>query len=178
MIMTHSHLLDRTSEYEGNCTVLDDQSNAIQKQNADNLRLTLSQFSNAYVIYTSGSTGKPKGVGIQHKSVVNTLFGINTHLEITSKDSFYSVSSMAFDMSIPDYFLSLTKGATLILAESATKKDGFLLKESIEKHKPTVMQATPTTWKILLLAGWTGNSDMQIIAGGEGLRIRVWVGSR
>lgn len=168
MIMTHSHLLDRTSEYEGNCIVLDDQSNAIQKQNADNLRLTLSQFSNAYVIYTSGSTGKPKGVGIQHKSVVNTLFGINTHLEITSKDSFYSVSSMAFDMSIPDYFLSLTKGATLILAESATKKDGFLLKESIEKHKPTVMQATPTTWKILLLAGWAGNSDMQIIAGGEG----------
>ena len=56
----------------------------------------------------------------------------------------------------------------MILAEENTKKDGFLLKEDLEKHRPTIMQATPTTWKILLLAAWRGDKNLTIVAGGEG----------
>ncbi|MEK7254696.1 MAG: non-ribosomal peptide synthetase, partial [Bacteroidota bacterium] len=122
----------------------------------------------AYVIYTSGSTGTPKGVPIRHENAVNTLFAINKHLKISEKDTVFSVSSMAFDMSIPDYFLTLMCGATLILAGEETKKDGFALREALEKHRPTMMQATPTTWKILLLSGWRGDQNLKAVAGGEG----------
>ncbi|MEL7019973.1 MAG: amino acid adenylation domain-containing protein [Bacteroidota bacterium] len=124
---------------------------------------------NAYVIYTSGSTGKPKGVVVRHESAINTLFAINEHLQMGVQDKIYSVSSMAFDMSIPDYFLPTAVGATLILASEAAKKDGFLLKEEMERYRPTVMQATPTTWKMLLLSGWEGDSALTVVAGGEGL---------
>jgi thioesterase domain-containing protein/acyl carrier protein len=82
-------------------------------------------------------------------------------------DTVYSVSSMAFDMSIPDYFLTLMTGATLVLAGEDTKKDGFSLREELEKHRPTVMQATPTTWQILLFSGWQGDPNLRAIAGGE-----------
>ncbi|MCB0517420.1 MAG: amino acid adenylation domain-containing protein [Lewinellaceae bacterium] len=128
----------------------------------------LTSDTTAYVIYTSGSTGTPKGVAISHRNAVNTLFAINKHLEISGKDKVYSVSSMSFDMSIPDYFLTLMQGATLILAGEETKKDGFALRESLERHRPTLMQATPTTWKILMLAGWQGDKNLTAIAGGEG----------
>ncbi|MEO1260059.1 MAG: amino acid adenylation domain-containing protein [Bacteroidota bacterium] len=122
----------------------------------------------AYIIYTSGSTGNPKGVVIRHENAVNTLFAINRHLKISGEGTVYSVSSMSFDMSIPDYFLTLMMGATLVLADEKTKKDGFALKASLEKFQPTHMQATPTTWQILMLSGWKGNENMTAVAGGEG----------
>ena len=122
----------------------------------------------AYIIYTSGSTGKPKGVVVRHENAVNTLFAINQHLGISEGDKMYSVSSMSFDMSIPDYFLTLMTGATLVMADEETKKDGFALKESLENIRPDFMQATPTTWQILMLSGWQGGENLTAIAGGEG----------
>ncbi len=145
----------------------------VDKLNLTNLRPTdpsslIPHPSNAYVIYTSGSTGTPKGVAISHANAINTLFAINKQLKMNELDVVFSVSSMAFDMSIPDYFLTLMTGATLILAGEETKKDGFALREALEEIRPTVMQATPTTWKILLMAGWAGNKQLRAIAGGEG----------
>ena len=131
------------------------------------LNIEVNAEQEAYVIYTSGSTGKPKGVSIRHSSAINTLFGINQHLQVGEQDIMYSVSSMGFDMSIPDFFLSLINGAKLVLAEAEVKKDGFLLKQEIETIQPTVMQATPTTWKILVLSGWKGNPKLRAVAGGE-----------
>ena len=121
----------------------------------------------AYIIYTSGSTGTPKGVVIRHENAVNTLFAINRMLEISGEGTVYSVSSQSFDMSIPDYFLTLMTGATLIVADENTKKDGFELRASLEHFQPTHMQATPTTWQILMLSGWQGGAGLVAVAGGE-----------
>ena len=137
-------------------------------ENRHNLTINIPSNTEAYVIYTSGSTGQPKGIAIQHRNAINTLFAINEHLQLTSEEIVYSVSSMSFDMSIPDYFLTFIQGGTLILAEENTKKDGFALIEELERFRPTFMQATPTTWKILLLSGWKGDKQLKIVAGGEG----------
>ncbi len=156
------------SNFRGKHFILDHLEGRLQEENRHDLKNVVVGTQEAYVIYTSGSTGKPKGVAIQHRHAINTLFAINEHLQLTAEDTVYSVSSMSFDMSIPDYFLSLIKGATLILAEENTKKDGFALQADLDRYKPTFMQATPTTWKILLLSGWEGNDQMTIVAGGEG----------
>jgi amino acid adenylation domain-containing protein len=167
-LISKNTLADRSENFTGKKIFLDSHQLDISKQNTSNINLNLSPDDLAYVIYTSGSTGKPKGVGIQHKSVCNTLTGINRKLELTAKDVFYSVSSMSFDMCIPDYFLSIYLGAKLILADGNVKKDGILLRDDLEQYQPTFMQATPTTWKILLLAGWQGYSQLKVLAGGEG----------
>ena len=106
-LITKETLAGRSENFKGKTILIDKDKNDISKQHPTNLNLNLSPDDLAYVIYTSGSTGKPKGVGIQHKSVCNTLTGINRKLELTEKDVFYSVSSMSFDMCIPDYFLSI-----------------------------------------------------------------------
>jgi len=43
----------------------------------------------------------------------------------------------------------------------------------IEKYQPTLMQATPSFWQGLLTAGWQGNADLCVLAGGEALPSRT-----
>ncbi|MVC24911.1 hypothetical protein D6V10_21100, partial [Vibrio cholerae] len=45
--------------------------------------------------------------------------------------------------------------------------DGKLLKDLLEDSRATVMQATPTTWHILLESGWTGDRNLKALVGGE-----------
>ena len=165
-VMTTSDLKANISIKEEQWVIIDEE--IFEHLESDNLDLKIPSETEAYVIYTSGSTGRPKGVGVRHLSAVNTLFGINQHLEMDESDLMYSVSSMGFDMSIPDFFLTLITGATLVLAEAEVKKDGFLMKKDLERYEPSIMQATPTTWKILLLSGWKGHEGLTAIAGGEG----------
>ena len=171
LVLTQNSVAYLLPEFAGEMVVVDDLDFPSFK-NLESLRPQIrnpqSAIRNAYVIYTSGSTGTPKGVAISHANAINTLFAINKQLKMSELDVVFSVSSMAFDMSIPDYFLTMMTGATLILAGEETKKDGFGLRESLEKNHPTVMQATPTTWKILLMAGWEGDKQLRAIAGGEG----------
>ena len=171
ILVTHSEVKDRLPSFPGEVIFADTlmAGNAYPgKRDVKNVEVPLTAQHPAYVIYTSGSTGTPKGVAIRHENAVNTLFAINRILKMDETDTVFSVSSMSFDMSIPDYFLTLLTGATLVLAGEETKKDGFALLEALEEHRPTVMQATPTTWKILLMAGWKGDPNLRAIAGGEG----------
>ena len=46
---------------------------------------------------------------------------------------------------------------------------GPALRALLERHRATVMQATPTTWRLLLEAGWTGGTPFKALVGGEAL---------
>lgn len=167
VLMTQVQVLSSLPDFNGSLLLLNEQ-NLNGTYEKTKLPKNVSAQSPAYIIYTSGSTGQPKGVVVRHENAVNTLFAINKHWQMQVNEMVYSVSSMSFDMSIPDYFLTLIKGGKLILADELTKKDGFALKDSVEKYNPHFMQATPTTWKILVLSGWKGNNQLTAIAGGEG----------
>ncbi len=135
----------------------------------ENLQLEISPKQNAYIIFTSGSTGRPKGVGARHESVVDFLYAMNEVVRLTEKDTVFNVASMAFDPSVQDYFMTLMVGAKVVLASQEAVQDGFLLREKLEEFEPTSMQATPSTWHLLLMAGWKGSADLKIWSGGEGL---------
>jgi len=47
--------------------------------------------------------------------------------------------------------------------------DGPALSHLLTENKVTIMQATPTTWRILLAAGWSCQKDFTILCGGEAL---------
>lgn len=122
-----------------------------------------------YTIYTSGSTGQPKGVQITHSSVVNFLTSMQQHLHLTTEDSLLSVTTLSFDIAVLEIFLPLITGAKLILVSREIAKDGTQLLQQLNNSAATIMQATPATWRMLLDAGWEGNSQLKIICGGETL---------
>jgi len=123
----------------------------------------------AHLIYTSGSTGRPKGVAVQHGSVVNLLTAFREGIEITESDRFLAMASMSFDASVIELFLPLSFGARLMIVPSEEVADGPSLRRRAEAFQPTVLQATPATWSILVDAGWQGSQNLRLLCGGEAL---------
>jgi amino acid adenylation domain-containing protein len=121
----------------------------------------------AYVIYTSGSTGKPKGVQVQHRSLANLLCSMREEPGMNERDVMLAITTISFDLSVPDIFLPLLAGARLVIASREATFDGKLLRDLLNNSGATFMQATPTTWHILLESGWSGDHNLKAIVGGE-----------
>lgn len=121
----------------------------------------------AYTIYTSGSTGKPKGVQIEHKSVVNFLISMSHKPGISEIDRLLAITTISFDIAGLEIYLPLIVGATVIIISQEIVSDGVKLAQKIKEQKPTIIQATPATWQMLLTVGWQGNQRLKILCGGE-----------
>ncbi|MFG3015416.1 amino acid adenylation domain-containing protein [Streptomyces cinerochromogenes] len=126
----------------------------------------------AYVIYTSGSTGRPKGVRIEHGSLVNLLLSMRDLLDSRPGDRWLAAASAAFDMSVPEFFLPLVTGGTVVMADGTRTRDGAALRELVDRARVTHMQATPTGWAMLLDAGFTG-PGITAVTGGEALPLAL-----
>jgi amino acid adenylation domain-containing protein len=128
----------------------------------------------AYTIYTSGSTGKPKGVDIPNSAMINFLESMAETPGLTSKDRLLAVTTLSFDISVLELFLPLLVGGTVIIADSEDCRNGEKLASLIEQHQITVIQATPSTWRMLLASRWEKSPSMtqapfKALCGGEPL---------
>ncbi|CQR31068.1 putative AMP-dependent synthetase / ligase [Thiomonas arsenitoxydans] len=129
----------------------------------------------AYLIYTSGSTGRPKGVEVPHRAVVNFLRSMAREPGLQSDDVLLAVTTLSFDIAVLELLLPLTVGARVVLADHAQSRDPFALRDLLQTSQATVLQATPSTWRMLLDVGWPGNPDpfrpprLRAFIGGEAL---------
>ncbi|GGU43735.1 hypothetical protein GCM10010211_03960 [Streptomyces albospinus] len=123
----------------------------------------------AYVIYTSGSTGRPKGVRIGHRALTNFLCSMAREPGFGPTDTLLAVTTACFDIAGLELFLPLVTGGQVQVAPAATAADGFALRTLVEECRPTVMQATPVTWRMLIGAGWRGSDRLTVLCGGEAL---------
>ena len=120
----------------------------------------------AYVIFTSGSTGLPKGVQVPHRSVVNFLLSMASKPGFEAKDRLLAITTLSFDIAVLELYLPLVVGGRTVIASDDAVMDGDDLKDLIQEHKISVMQATPSTWRSLLAADWKGG-DIRVLCGGE-----------
>ncbi|WP_415835864.1 AMP-binding protein, partial [Corallococcus soli] len=85
--------------------------------------------------------------------MVNFLGAMREAPGLTAQDVLLAVTTLSFDIAVLELLLPLTSGAQVVLASRDTASDGPLLKAALESHAVTVMQATPSTWRLLLEAG-------------------------
>ncbi|MEI6274794.1 MAG: amino acid adenylation domain-containing protein, partial [Prolixibacteraceae bacterium] len=165
--ITQKSLSGQISENTGKI-VLIDESSLYANESSENLHLG-NPDKPLYIIYTSGSTGKPKGVPIKQNSVVNLVNSMNKLLRITSEDILLSVTTITFDIAVMDIFGPFLKGAKIVIASQETMADMELLIRKFTTSKATVFEATPVTYRMLVLNSWPGNPNIRLVCGGEAL---------
>lgn len=135
----------------------------------ENLNIEVEKGGRIYAMYTSGSTGKPKGVEIKHSSIRNFLLSMQESLCMQANDTFLSVATYTFDPCILEFFLPITIGATIILANQKELNDPNKLISLLKTHQPNFMQATPSLWQMLIDVKWEGSRLLNVLCGGEKL---------
>ncbi|MGA0557670.1 non-ribosomal peptide synthetase [Larkinella sp. VNQ87] len=129
--------------------------------------IPLSGSDLLYMLYTSGSTGQPKGVLIEHHNMVNLLMSMVAWPGLTSDDRLLAITTISFDIAGVELFLPLLTGATIVLTDTDTTRDGRLLLELLENERISVIQATPATYRMMLAAGWETALPLKVLCGGE-----------
>jgi fengycin family lipopeptide synthetase D len=114
----------------------------------------ISQASDlAYVIYTSGSTGKPKGVMIPHQTVGNLIQGLTKRINFAPSKVILCLTSIAFDMVIPEILVPLASGLKIVIATERQQQDFQHLNRLIIAEHINILQATPSRVQLMLNNG-------------------------
>ncbi|MEY2466676.1 MAG: hypothetical protein QOD03_1197, partial [Verrucomicrobiota bacterium] len=79
----------------------------------------------AYIIYTSGSTGKPKGVAIEHRNAVALVAWAKDVFTTEELAGVLASTSICFDLSVFEFFVTLSHGGAVILADNALALPGL-----------------------------------------------------
>ncbi|MEO3763823.1 amino acid adenylation domain-containing protein [Streptomyces sp. B5E4] len=148
---------------------LDELRDEIAAEPAEVLGEPVAGADLAYVIYTSGSTGRPKGVQLPHRALRNLFWAMKQWPGIDAGDSLLAVTTLSFDIATLELLLPLVEGARVVLATREVATDGRLLAEEMATTGATMMQATPSTWRMLVDAGWPGRPGLRGLICGEAL---------
>ncbi|NOK22272.1 amino acid adenylation domain-containing protein, partial [Corallococcus carmarthensis] len=147
---------------------LDGDADVYGREDSSPLGVEVASESVAYVIYTSGTTGRPKGVQVPHGAVARFLSAMAQAPGLKAQDVLVAVTTLSFDIAVLELLLPLSVGAKVVVAPRETAVDGKKLSALLEASAATVLQATPSTWRLLLEAGWKG-AGVKALTGGEAL---------
>ncbi|MGX9378451.1 non-ribosomal peptide synthase/polyketide synthase [Pseudomonas sp. JQ36] len=161
LLLTQSHLQAQLPIPPGVQTLLLDQPRewlAAYPQTAPEVAVNGEHL--AYTIYTSGSTGKPKGVMVRHAALSNFVASMIEQPGICAADRMLSLTTFSFDIFGLEIYGPLLAGACVVLTGKDVHQDPQAVLELIDRHAVTTLQATPSTWRMLL-----DNEQAPILAG-------------
>nr|WP_315193013.1 non-ribosomal peptide synthetase/type I polyketide synthase [uncultured Aquabacterium sp.] len=169
LVVTHSTCAEACGLPHSAQLQLDREAALLEAAHATGLPVHTDTQAPAYVIYTSGSTGRPKGVAVPHRAVCNFLASMRREPGLQPSDRLLAVTTLSFDIAVLELLLPLVTGGTVVLATRDQAMDGEALMALASQHHVSVMQATPTTWHLLLDAGWQPPQGFKALVGGEPL---------
>jgi amino acid adenylation domain-containing protein len=125
--------------------------------------------STAYVIYTSGSTGRPKAVQITHGNLANVVRHFGNLLDFGAGQKMLWLTTLSFDISALEFLVPLSCGGTVVVADEEAQTRPDRLAQLIEGFGVDVVQATPTTWRMLAGRDGLDLTGRRLLCGGEPL---------
>ncbi|MCA2685356.1 MULTISPECIES: non-ribosomal peptide synthase/polyketide synthase [unclassified Microcystis] len=146
ILLTQSKFVEQLPQFPPNTICLDQDWSIIAKQSTVKPLVAVEQHNLAYIIYTSGSTGQPKGVMIEHRSVVNYILTLIREYGITADDRILQFSSICFDVSVEEIFVSLLSGATLVLRTEDMLRSSEDFWQCCQKWQLTVLSLPTAYW--------------------------------
>ena len=173
VLVTEQQLLSNLPPNDAHVVCLDRDWPEIEARPAERPADGAGPENLAYVIYTSGSTGNPKGVEIPHRALVNFVTTMGRRPGLTEDDVLLAVTTLSFDIAGLELYLPLATGARVVIAPEAATSNPVELARMLEDFGVNVMQATPTTWRMLVDAGWAGRPRMKALCGGEALPLAL-----
>lgn len=169
VVVTQESLLSKVAGYGAECICLDRDGTRIAAAGSTAPPCAAGPDDLAYVIFTSGSTGRPKGVQIPHRALVNFLTTMAERPGLGDADVLVAVTTLSFDIAGLELYLPLAAGGRVVVAPQAVAADPRALAALIDASCATVVQATPTTWRMLVDSGWPGRPGLKALCGGEAL---------
>ncbi|WP_327000779.1 amino acid adenylation domain-containing protein [Dactylosporangium sp. NBC_01737] len=126
-----------------------------------------------YVVHTSGSTGTPKGVMITHGALTDRVWSMRRTMRIRQDDVVVAVVPIVTDVAQLATFIALADGARLVLAGEDLARDPQSLARLLRDSGATFMQASPTTWRMLVESGWSPPAGFRLLSGGEAMNAEL-----
>ncbi|HEY4132965.1 MAG TPA: amino acid adenylation domain-containing protein [Gemmatimonadaceae bacterium] len=132
----------------------------------------------AYVIYTSGSTGRPKGVMVTHRNVARLFDSTDHWYHFSNEDVWSLFHSVAFDVSVWEFWGALLSGARVVIIPFATTRSPDALLDLLAAEHVTILSQTPSAFRQLVAAD-AARADIKpltlrlVIFGGEALDVNT-----
>ncbi|MEU5002658.1 amino acid adenylation domain-containing protein, partial [Streptomyces sp. NPDC021622] len=119
----------------------------------------------AYVIYTSGSTGTPKGVMVSHAGVPNLVQAQSRQMGIGPGSRMLQFASFSFDAAVWELMVTLTTGATLVIAVADRLRNMEQLAASLRDFDITHVALPPAV--LDTLPPESLSPDLNVVVAGE-----------
>ncbi|HSN99168.1 MAG TPA: non-ribosomal peptide synthetase, partial [Candidatus Nanopelagicales bacterium] len=167
LILTQRSLREQLPATDARVVCIDEASPGGSPEDSD--ARDVGPDDTAYVLYTSGSTGRPKGVCVTHGCLRNFLSSMREAPGMSPDDVLLAVTTISFDIAGLELYLPLTVGARVEIARKEAVRDGGQLVSTMRACGATVVQATPTTWRMLLEEPFSAGNLRRALCGGEAL---------
>jgi D-alanine--poly(phosphoribitol) ligase subunit 1 len=120
-----------------------------------------------YIVFTSGSTGLPKAVAVSQSAFSSRLEALRILPGMGKQDRMLALTPINFDISLAELILPLTVGATILAGEDAWRRNPTACADFLAEYSPTIIQGTPSFWRLMIAGKWSGNVRNKIWCGGE-----------
>jgi aspartate racemase len=148
VLLTQHRLIPAIPECTLRILCLDEDCEAVTRENDRNVSTASTSDTLAYVMYTSGSTGTPKGVEVLHRCVVRLVVRTG-YARLNAKEIFLQLAPISFDASTFELWAALLNGATCIVYTPAALST-VKLAEHIRRHSVSTLWLTSSLFNTVI----------------------------